>query len=319
MYIDFSDVPIQEWWNAGVAIFISIRSPSSDLSSARHVGKKEKRATSLDTAPRKGGSSNRSAEGCRLGIWTRMRYEGSHVSPSPFFKEPNAPLRRFDKKFFINRDTKIRPFILLFASPPSHSPRYQFPIDGRLCVRKFSIAINDLSITKIRPKRGENSLSNRQIIIHYMKHMRKRVAIFTPYHRSIYCRVFSFAHLSSKNCNTVGYRFAYRITLRECCRSQTSVRAKILTERCRDATRPVASRRGIYLACSTTRDLDERSHHCQIRKRARKSGEFPEQCVVSIRVSVGVAMRWTLVASRARERASERASEARKRERRGKT
>lgn len=79
-----------------------------------------------------------------------------------------------------------------------------------------------------------------------MKHMRKRVVIFTPYHRSIYCRVFSFVHLSSKNCNTVGYRFAYRITLRECCRSQTSVCAKILTERCRDATRPVASR---HLPC----------------------------------------------------------------------
>ena len=33
----------------------------------------------------------------------------------------------------------------------------------------------------------------------------------------------------------------------------------------------------------------------KIRKPARKSSEFPEQCVVSIRVSVGVAMRWTLV------------------------
>lgn len=33
----------------------------------------------------------------------------------------------------------------------------------------------------------------------------------------------------------------------------------------------------------------------EIRKRAGKSGEFPEQCIVSIRVSVGVAMRWTLV------------------------
>lgn len=41
----------------------------------------------------------------------------------------------------------------------------------------------------------------------------------------------------------------------------------------------------------------------EIRKRARKSGEFPEQCVVSIRVSVGVAMRWTLV-QREQERES---------------
>lgn len=75
-----------------------------DFSSARHVGKKEKRATSLDTAPRKGGSSNRSVEGCRLGIWTCVRYEGLHISPSPFFKESNAPLQ-LDKKLFINHGT----------------------------------------------------------------------------------------------------------------------------------------------------------------------------------------------------------------------
>jgi len=54
MYTDFRGVSIQGGRNAGVAIFISIRSPSA-FASARHIGKKEKRATFLDTAPRKGG------------------------------------------------------------------------------------------------------------------------------------------------------------------------------------------------------------------------------------------------------------------------
>ena len=55
----------------------------------------------------------------------------------------------------------------------------------------------------------------------------------------------------------------------------------------RPSSQPVA----LFLASRTIFKVAGRNS----KTRAGKSGEFPEQCVVSIRVSVGVAMRWTLV------------------------
>lgn len=94
------------------------------------------------------------------------------------------------------------------------------------------------------------------------------------------------------------YRFAYWMSARAILERENS---------------PGASRRRWPYSAAQFRG--QRHSRCEIRKRARKSGEFPEQCVVSIRVSVGVAMRWTLV--QLRKQGKEREKETgRERERR---
>lgn len=62
--------------------------------------------------------SNRSAERCRLGIWTRTRYEGSCVSS----------FKNSDRCIFINDDTGI-PASLPFSAfhLPPHFTCYSFP------------------------------------------------------------------------------------------------------------------------------------------------------------------------------------------------
>jgi len=65
--------------------------------------------------------------------------------------------------------------------------------------------------------------------------------------------------------------------------------------RARKLPRRDSAPRRLALRRSLPRNFGNGNARRGIRKRARKSGEFPEQCVVSIRVSVGVAMRWTLV------------------------
>jgi len=85
-------------------------------------------------------------------------------------------------------------------------------------------------------------------------------------------------------------RIASRISIRASSGVPQSREARARKLPRRDsAPRRLASRR------SLPRNFGDENARRGIRKRARKSGEFPEQCVVSIRVSVGVAMRWTLV------------------------
>lgn len=100
---------------------------------------------------------------------------------------------------------------------------------------------------------------------------------------------------------------SYRFACRTKCRARQG-----RNSRQSENSRGAAARRGRVpsrvLTLLAERSRGRRSH-CEIRKRARKSGEFPEQCVVSIRVSVGVAMRWTLV--QLREQGGEKAREKR--------
>lgn len=168
-----------------------------DLSSARHVGKKEKRATSLGTAPRKRGSSNRSAEGCRLGIWARMRYEDSHTFHPVLFSRSRA--RRYDSLIRRSLSTTIQrhpvptlhPF-LCSASPvfPSLSVSYRWPFVG-----KFSITINNRSQGPDGTRETSYRIGNNN---HYTKRMEKHVAIFIRDIIDQNCRALS------KHCNIAG-------------------------------------------------------------------------------------------------------------------
>ena len=63
------------------------------------------------------------------------------------------------------------------------------------------------------------------------------------------------------------------------------------SRRADNSHRPPSQPVALFLASRTIFKVAGRNS----KTRAGKSGEFPEQCVVSIRVSVGVAMRWTLV------------------------
>jgi len=104
--------------------------------------------------------------------------------------------------------------------------------------------------------------------------------------------------------------------MKQCCVSKAAI---LRRENSRGAT---ARRERAVSRWPFSWNVKDEGAHCEIRKRTRKSGKFPEQCVVSIRVSVGVAMRWTLVQLReqggekAKERKIEREREREREERR---